>query len=455
MTYAAEVLTDVPLAYWRMGDASGTTATDSSGNARNGTYVSNFALGATGLLAGDADTCVDFTTGGAVVLSPAAWMDVDYYTIEAWINLDTTFSTLTVATYAFGFDVNQLAWSLQVTSTGKLLMTMRNSSTTVGTATGATTLSTLTTYHVAATYDGTTIKVYVNGVLDGSGSLSGVTNKPTHVDRKFSIGRMPSIDAFLDGRVDEVAFHGSALGESRIFAHYVAGIATSQVATAGGATWNRGPRLLPSFAGSIDDVPTLVGRVVLVTALGDDTTAGTEVAGGLYAPFAPKWTTRTTSSPGVRHHGGGVTINGMPACTVKGFEGWSADGTTRYLHSVFEPQIGNVDGATNSVLLTYPSAPIGDDIDSGPQDGLAVVFQPGHAPTGLTAGTTYYQRDVTAKPSYPWNRSFVASFRLAATLGGVALDITAADGQEVVFGHVLDVATGDEFTFGQFSVELA
>ena len=39
--YAAEVLADGPSMYWRMGETSGTSAADASGNGKVGTYNRN------------------------------------------------------------------------------------------------------------------------------------------------------------------------------------------------------------------------------------------------------------------------------------------------------------------------------------------------------------------------------------------------------------------------------
>src|SRR5262249_20602336 len=56
--YQTEVLADTPLAYWRLGDTSGTTATDASGNGRHGTYQNSPTLNQTGALVGDANGSV-------------------------------------------------------------------------------------------------------------------------------------------------------------------------------------------------------------------------------------------------------------------------------------------------------------------------------------------------------------------------------------------------------------
>jgi len=56
--YAGVVKGQNAYAYWRLGEASGTNMADSSGNGRNGTYVNNPTLGASGALAGDANTAM-------------------------------------------------------------------------------------------------------------------------------------------------------------------------------------------------------------------------------------------------------------------------------------------------------------------------------------------------------------------------------------------------------------
>src|SRR5215831_14920886 len=59
--YSSAVLADHPVAYYRLGETSGTTAVDSSGNGSNGTYVGGVALGQPGaLLPGDTDPAAGF-----------------------------------------------------------------------------------------------------------------------------------------------------------------------------------------------------------------------------------------------------------------------------------------------------------------------------------------------------------------------------------------------------------
>jgi len=61
-----------PLGYWRLGESSGTTATDYAGS-YNGTYSGDITLGATGALSGDSDTAVSFNgNDGILDIGPSA-----------------------------------------------------------------------------------------------------------------------------------------------------------------------------------------------------------------------------------------------------------------------------------------------------------------------------------------------------------------------------------------------
>lgn len=216
MSYSSAVLADSPAFYARMGDASGTTMTDSSGNSHNGTYASGTTLGATGLLLGDANTAVDFASGSASVAG-AAWMaTTTTVTVEALIQPDTV-SGASYNFIAVRDDNNGTGnvWWLVIKS-GKLTALCRGTE-----FSGSTTLVAGNTYHVAFTYDGTTAKLYLNGSLDGSSARAGAMST-TNYD--IIIGRWGNsgLPLYFDGRIDEVAYYTSALSSTRIAAHYTA-----------------------------------------------------------------------------------------------------------------------------------------------------------------------------------------------------------------------------------------
>lgn len=66
LTYAGTVFdVGTPTAYYRLGESSGTTANDVSGNGYDSNYDNTPTLGATGLLGGDADTAVTFDSASS------------------------------------------------------------------------------------------------------------------------------------------------------------------------------------------------------------------------------------------------------------------------------------------------------------------------------------------------------------------------------------------------------
>ena len=84
-SYSASVLADSPLSYWRLGEASGTTAADSSGANRTGSYLNTPTLGVGGALTGDSNTAGAFNGTDEYVQVPfAAALNPASFTVEAW-----------------------------------------------------------------------------------------------------------------------------------------------------------------------------------------------------------------------------------------------------------------------------------------------------------------------------------------------------------------------------------
>jgi hypothetical protein len=93
--YRAAVLAKQPVAYWRLGEASGLTAFDETGNGLNGKYLRNPILGQPGAINGDPNTAVQFTgTNYVEIPDPAQFQfsqmtSTNGLTVEAWMRPDT------------------------------------------------------------------------------------------------------------------------------------------------------------------------------------------------------------------------------------------------------------------------------------------------------------------------------------------------------------------------------
>lgn len=151
-----------PGAWYRLGDATTTTMTDSSGNGRNGTYtvVSGWPhLGQTGLVTGDSTTSAAFTDGIGTpgIASYASWMDSPT-ALSLFVIAKTTASG---NMFMLGRDdgTNRV-WQFTLNS-GKFGFTKIA---TVVTATSPAAYNDGAIHDFGATYDGSNIRLYVDGV---------------------------------------------------------------------------------------------------------------------------------------------------------------------------------------------------------------------------------------------------------------------------------------------------
>lgn len=213
--YAASVLADSPIAYWRLNESSGTVAHDSSGNGRAGTFNSVTLNQASLLPNGDGASCSLAGSGGSNI-STAAIAALNNMTspltLEAWVR---PASLVTQVIYAGGSSSPQLALSQ---SSGSGFPYIGRSGVSNGTS-ATTALSTGTSYHVVVTVDASgNIQYYVNGAAAGgpfsfASSFSG--SGPSYIG-SYSDG----VNYLFNGRLQDVAIYGTALSAARVLAHW-------------------------------------------------------------------------------------------------------------------------------------------------------------------------------------------------------------------------------------------
>jgi hypothetical protein len=223
MSYASEVLADSPAAYYRMDEASGLIQ-DSSGNANHATATAG-AGSATyaepGAIASDPSSkSILFNPNFRFEVPDHASLDLgDSFTIELW----------------WRFDVNaREQWPISKGPGGYELRI--NSDDTFALVKAATSLTVTSTvaipddaafHHIVATKDGSTVKLYLDGV-DVTGTVDNSTYADT-TDALFIGGYDAGSNQFLDGWLDEVAIYDAALSASRVAAHFAAAQSTPAV----------------------------------------------------------------------------------------------------------------------------------------------------------------------------------------------------------------------------------
>jgi len=222
VSYSSEVLADSPAAYWRLGEASGNFA-DSSGNSRTLTPAlsgGDITYGATSLLTTDtANKAITVSGTSAGYADGAASYDPTTLTLEAWIKpssistqciIDRDNESLRI--FQFRIESNgALALIWWTTSAGPFFCTSAASLITSGTK-----------YHVAATVDGTTARVYINGTQVQSTTQSGNMKAGSTLPYRVAAHQNAGPGQRFAGTIDEVAIYGTALSSTRIADHYTA-----------------------------------------------------------------------------------------------------------------------------------------------------------------------------------------------------------------------------------------
>ena len=213
---------------WHLDQDSGVTAVDSSGNDDDGTLVGatftqTAKFGEHAVRFNGIDNFISVPDGD-MSLNPALAM-----TAEAWIRITaygfypSVISKGNVGNYAESY-------ALFVDPSGILSFLVNTDGTSAGRGLVITgpAIPLNTWVHVAGTYDGTTVKSYLNGVLVGGVAHTGTINQLTDSvligksDRTSTPSPYP--DSFFNGEIDEVRIWSRALGANEVLASAQAGL---------------------------------------------------------------------------------------------------------------------------------------------------------------------------------------------------------------------------------------
>lgn len=216
-TYAQTIRDDHPVSYWRLDETSGTVAGDET-VANPGAFVGATALGAPGLIPSDAaSTAIGFDGDSAEVrVGQSGSLNLgSAITLEAWIrpsSLPAAGSLRTIlaktGSYALELDGASPAFSVYVLGARLAL------------AAPAGTIAASRRSHVVGTYDGATMRLWVDGVEVASRALSGAADQTLAGAR---IGSWDGHERFFAGAIDEAALYDKALSAAQVAAHAAAG----------------------------------------------------------------------------------------------------------------------------------------------------------------------------------------------------------------------------------------
>jgi hypothetical protein len=225
--------------HWKLDDGDGNIATDSSGNENHGTLMPASPVWTTeGIINGalDFDGVDDY-----VEIPDDPSLDItNEITLMAWVYAeswddDTGYpvdgDNAENGILTKGGDSDWGVWNLHYKTTSNgfrfELITSDNNGHTVFETTPSTTLDTW--YHIAGVYDGTEMKLYINGVMDNFAAVTGdikTNDAPLRIGKQFYWATAYS---YWDGKIDEVKIYDRALTSTEIHDEYCQGNPTATI----------------------------------------------------------------------------------------------------------------------------------------------------------------------------------------------------------------------------------
>jgi len=227
-SYSGAILADSPNIYYRLGESSGTVATDSSGNGHDGAYAaSGVTLGVSGVVVNDSDTAITLDgAAGSVQEQSGAGLPVGFAarSIEAWFKTTTgtempivSYGTPGTADQLFGVYLN--GTSIELKTGGGTVIDFPSLP--------PTPLNDGNWHHLVVTYaSGGSVQVFIDGTMFGLQTPSNLLD--TTLDASgLLIGKdNAATPTFFNGSVDEVAVYSTVLATYQVSNHYKAGTGT-------------------------------------------------------------------------------------------------------------------------------------------------------------------------------------------------------------------------------------
>ncbi|MDQ5807681.1 MAG: hypothetical protein M3320_03300, partial [Actinomycetota bacterium] len=184
-----------------------------------GTYQGAPTLGAAGLLAQDTDTAASFDgVDDRIKVQNSLSLGVpSSLTFEAWVKRTST------ATVQSLFDKSHY-WA-NFPSSGRVQFGLYLNGAHVQLVSGSNQIAAGTTYHLAFTWDGATMRIYKNGVEIASKPAAGTLSSSYDLIVGAESSGYEARGEYFLGSIDDAALYGRALAVEELRQHYAVGVA--------------------------------------------------------------------------------------------------------------------------------------------------------------------------------------------------------------------------------------
>jgi hypothetical protein len=252
-----------PVSFWPLNESSGTTAID-YWSGYDATYSGGYTLDqTTNPVTGTAAVQFDGTSGHALTpYFPA--LNPTVFSAEAWVNPATAPATTTeFCAFCCGqfASAGRSGWLIYQFTGYWNLRTYYDNGTAAAVNLAGTSAPVIGSWtHLAATWDGTTARLYVNGALEGSQVPTNTPNYVPGASGGFCVGSRADNAFYWAGAASDAVLYNRVLTPLEISTHAGTGLSIAQAGTNVVLTW------VPSAGGKVQAAPTLAGPYTNVVA---------------------------------------------------------------------------------------------------------------------------------------------------------------------------------------------
>jgi len=217
----------VPYAWWHLNEISGSTASDSSGNGRNGILVN---MEDVDWISGKLNNCLRFDGVNEYINfgNIASFERTQPFSFECW------FKTSQVSRFIASKDTGTRGWGIYLAGAGEVAFQLRNENgTAINVKTTTTGFNNNVWRHLTISYDGSGlasgVSIFIDGILQAKTVISDNLNATIINSQFFQVSGRTGTSYCWNGDIDEIVIYDFGVSPSLVTFRYNSGLGIESI----------------------------------------------------------------------------------------------------------------------------------------------------------------------------------------------------------------------------------